>query len=74
LTDLHIEIYSLIFQNVFDNTQIDMSSIDKKFIISSRVKFDIRINLVPKKFKARLLAQGNRAGFADAASARTINI
>ena len=77
------EISSLISQNVFDLSDLDISSIDPKLIIPSRVIFDVRMNAdgSVNKYKARLVAQGNHQDssnyfdvFADTASARTINI
>ena len=48
-------------QNVFDNTVVDTSLVDKKLIIPSRVIFDVRMNAngSVNKYKARLVAQGN---------------
>jgi Reverse transcriptase (RNA-dependent DNA polymerase) len=80
---LENEINSLKSQNVFDFTPIDISTIDKKLIIPSRVIFDTRMNADGSinKYKARLVAQGNHQDestffdtFADTASARSINI
>ena len=77
------EIQSLISQNVFDLSPIDISTIDKKSIISSRVIFDTRMNRdgTINKYKARLVAQGNYQSaskyfntFADTASTRSINM
>jgi hypothetical protein len=80
---LENEINSLISQNVFDTSPVDLSQIDKKLIIPSRVIFDTRMNADGSinKYKARLVAQGNHQDdstffdtFADTASARSINI
>jgi hypothetical protein len=80
---LENEISSLISQNVFDPTPIDISTIDKTLIIPSRVIFDTRLNADGSinKYKARLVAQGNYQDsstffdtFADTASARSINV
>jgi hypothetical protein len=80
---LENEISSLISQKVFDLSDLDISSIDPKLIIPSRVIFDVRMNAdgSVNKYKARLVAQGNHQDsstyfetFADTASARTINI
>jgi hypothetical protein len=80
---LNNEIQSLISQNVFDITPVDISTIDSKSIIPSRVIFDTRMNAdgTINKYKARLVAQGNYQSestyfntFADTASARSINV
>jgi hypothetical protein len=80
---LENEINSLISQNVFDTSSLDISNIDKILIIPSRVIFDTRMNAdgTINKYKARLVAQGNHQDdstffdtFADTASARSINI
>ena len=80
---LENEINSLISQNVFDTSPIDISTIDKSLIIPSRVIFDTRLNAdgTINKYKARLVAQGNHQDsstyfdtFADTASSRSINI
>jgi hypothetical protein len=80
---LENEINSLISQNVFDPSPIDISTIDKKLLIPSRVIFDTRMNAdgTINKYKARLVAQGNHQDdstffdtFADTASAKSINI
>jgi len=77
------EINSLISQQVFDLSPIDITTIDKKLIIPSRVIFDTRLNADGSinKYKARLVAQGNFQSqstyfetFADTASAKSINI
>ena len=73
---------SLISQQVFDLSPIDITTIDKQLIIP-RVIFDTRLNAdgTIKKYKARLVAQGNFQSqstyfdtFADTASAKSINI
>jgi hypothetical protein len=80
---LNNEIQSLISQNVFDLNPIDISTIDSKSIVPSRVIFDTRMNAdgTINKYKARLVAQGNYQSestyfntFADTASARSINV
>jgi hypothetical protein len=80
---LENEINSMISQNVFDITPIDITTIDPKLIIPSRVIFDTRMNADGSinKYKARLVAQGNHQNestyfdtFADTASAKSINI
>jgi hypothetical protein len=80
---LENEINSLISQNLFDPSPIDISTIDKSLIIPSRIIFDTRLNAdgTINKYKARLVAQGNHQDsstffdtFADTASARSINI
>jgi hypothetical protein len=55
------EINSLIPKNVFDLSPIDITSIDKKIIIPSKLIFDTRLNADGSiiKYKARLVAQGN---------------
>jgi hypothetical protein len=62
---------------------IEITTIDKKLIIPSRVIFDTRLNAdrTINKYKARLVAQGNFQSqstyfetFADTASAKSINI
>jgi hypothetical protein len=58
---LNDEITSLISQNVFDLSPVDINTIDPKLIIPSRVLFDTRLNADGSinKYKARLVAQGN---------------
>jgi hypothetical protein len=53
---LENEITSLISQNVFDPTPIDISTLDKTLIIPSRVIFDTRLNAdgTINKYKALL--------------------
>jgi len=77
------EINSLIDQNVFDMSPIDISTIPTTSIIPSQVIFDICMNAdgTVNKYKARLVAQGNHQHestffdtFADTASAKSINI
>jgi len=84
---LENEINSLISQNVFDNSLIDISAINETSIIPSRVIFDTRVNTdgTINKYKARLVLSGGAQGnhqdnsiffdtFADTASARSIDI
>ena len=80
---LQDESNSLISQNVFDNTEVNISLVDKNLIIPSRVIFDVRMNAdgSVNKYKARLVDQGNHQDtstffntFADTASARSINV
>ena len=58
----HYKIQSLISQNVFDFSTINIDSIPSNLIIPSQVIFDIRMNAdgTINKYNARLVAQGNR--------------
>jgi len=55
---LENEINSLISQNVFDTSLIDISTIDKSLLIPSRVIFDTRLNAdgTINKYKARIVS------------------